>query len=279
MNAQSRKRRFLQNGPSKSQRHWASAPFSQPGSLKEHSHLWGEGWGPGDSCWGGEEGAEPCTAHSDMLCLFSFEIIPCRARGWVRPSWACALCGKKDREPCPGNGGMLEGGAAGWWGPPPLPAWLPLLSHALPWLAALGWNKHRDAHRAQDEQHSPLSSADTGTTVPIGTATLHAGLCSQSRNQWATLFPFSNFSLVKWSTCWSCVFNLPDIEATTTSPSALSQHRKPIKTRKKHKLQTGRPRVAQSCCLQAVSYNSDSFQCELVASDKAKTERRLFTAF
>lgn len=150
-------------------------------------------------------------------------------------------CGKKDRELCPGNGGMLEGGAAGWWGPPALPAWWPLLSHALPWLAALGWNKHRDAHRAQDEQHSPLSSADTVTTVPTGTATLHAGLCSQSRNQWATLFPFSNFSLVKWSTCWSCVFNLPDIEATTTSLSALSQHRNQSKQGRSTNYKPGGP--------------------------------------
>lgn len=193
--------------------------------------------------------------------------------------WACAWVWEEGPGTVPWEWRNAGGRRAGWWGPPSLPAWLPLLSHALPWLAALGWNKHRDAHRAQEEQHSPLSSADTGTTVPTGTATLHAGLCPQSRNPWATLFPFSNFSLVKWSPCWSCVFNLPDIEATTTSPSALSQHRKPIKTRKKHKLQTGRPRVAQGCCLQAVSYDSDSFQCELLASDKAKTERRLFTAF
>lgn len=73
-----------------------SAPFSQPDSLKEQSpERGGLEHGPRWR-WGREEAARHCTADSDMLCLFSDEILPRRARGWVRPSMGlCMSVGRR----------------------------------------------------------------------------------------------------------------------------------------------------------------------------------------
>lgn len=145
-------------------------------------------------------------------------------------------------------------------GQPSLTAWPPLPPPH--WLRSLGWNKHSYTHRAQDEQGSHTSPRTLRPSYPV-THVHKQTLCMQVYMPNAEIIgqfcSFSNFSLVKWSTCWSCFFNLPDIEAITTSLSAFSQPRKPIKPRKKHKLQTVLLRQGPGC-LQAVSYSSHSFQ-------------------
>lgn len=58
------------------------------------------------------------SAQQIMTCWVSssIEIIPLRARGWVRPSLGLCVSVGRWREPCPGSGGMPEGGAEGWQG-------------------------------------------------------------------------------------------------------------------------------------------------------------------
>lgn len=192
--------------------------------------------------WGGAEGAKPRTADSNELCAplaksRSFHAEPEAGRAFPGPVHDC---GKKNREPGPGtragSAGMLEGGAAGQQRPT-LPARLPLPSHTL---------ASRPAEQTQIQPSArhggqPATLQGHGSWGHRPQLLRDAGLHSQHGNQWATLFSFSSFLLVKWSTRCSRFSNLPDTEAITTSLSALSQHRKPTKTRRVHSLQTVQP--------------------------------------
>ena len=211
-------------------------PMLQPGSSRGQSHWRWQRWSTGALVALGRQRVHSCTQqvwHAGWVSSY-VRIIPLRARGWVRPSLGlCTSVGRRTGT-MPWEWRNAGGRSRGMAGLPALTAWL-LLS---PTLALLAWLESTQIHpQAQDEQaaHSPAQTL--GPSYPVSHVHKHShSVCRLAfwmQKSWATLFSFSNFLLVK---CWSCFFNLPDIEAITTSLSALSQHRKPIKTRKKHKL-------------------------------------------
>ena len=179
-----------------------------------------------------------------MLCLFSYiESIPLTARGWVRLPLAFARVWEERLGILPRewrNAERRSSRTAGGSHRCP-PGRLCSPTH---WRGWLGCNKHADPPiGAQDEwgsQHpsvlhsSPICPQQTiGSWYPVTEVDKHSHL--RGRPMLRMQLSVGNF-LVKRSTHWSCFFNLPDTEAITTSLSALGQHRKPIKTRKKHKL-------------------------------------------
>lgn len=88
------------------------------------------------------------------------------------------------------------------------------------------------------DPRGPCQPPGPSYTVTQGNTQSHfwAHLCSEGN-----LCFFPVFLLGKWSTCWSCLFFfflISQTEAITTSLSALSQHRKRIKPRRKHELHT-----------------------------------------
>lgn len=166
-------RRFLLNGPSRSEGQWVLLSHSQAHS--RNSHLRGEGWSTGPCwCWGGEEGARPCTADSDMLCLFSDnnEILPRRARGWVRPSMGlCMSVGRRawnlalGVEECWREG--QDGGGYHPW--PPAAFALPHAGSAR--MAGINTDTPIGLRMSSAARTPP----GTPGLLPIGTATLYAG--------------------------------------------------------------------------------------------------------